>query len=240
MKRQEVARLLFPPQCVLCDELTESEFSLCGSCWREAHFIDGVVCDGCGTPLPGQDDGHDLLCDDCMTLARPWAQARAALRYSGNGRRLVLALKHGDRLDLVRPAVTWMASAARPIWRKGMCVVPVPVHWTRLFRRRYNQAAELARGLSDDLGGVYVPEALKRIRATPPQDGRGRDARFANIDGSIVPNSGKSKALTGKEVLLIDDVMTSGATLAAATEACHAAGATRVSVLVLARVAKGP
>ncbi|TKA95662.1 ComF family protein, partial [Cereibacter changlensis] len=100
MGLQAALRLLYPPQCLTCDALVTTDFGLCGPCWRETPFITGLVCDLCGTPLPGEDPGHAVHCDDCLTLARPWARGRAALLYKDNGRRIVLALKHGDRLDL--------------------------------------------------------------------------------------------------------------------------------------------
>jgi ComF family protein len=176
------------------------------------------------------------VCDDCLALARPWDRGRAALLYEGGGRRLVLRLKHGDRTDLARPAARWLAEAGRDLLVPGTLLVPVPVHWTRLLSRRYNQAAELARALSALSGLETLPDALVRTRRTPVQDGLGVDARFLNTIGAIRA----ARPMTGRSVVLIDDVMTSGATLSAATEACLAAGASRVSVLVLARVAKSP
>lgn len=238
MKRQGAIRLVFPPQCAMCEAQVETEFSLCPTCWRDMPFISGAVCDGCGVPLPGEVTDRAELCDDCLTIARPWDHGRAALLYKDNGRRFVLSLKHGDRTDLVHSAKGWMVQAARSIITKGMVVVPVPAHWTRLLRRRYNQAALLALALANSQDLQVVPDALVRKRATPVQDGMGRDARFRNLNDAIRAHPKRSGDLNGRDILLIDDVMTSGATLAAATQACYAAGATRVSVLVLARVAK--
>jgi predicted amidophosphoribosyltransferase len=163
---------------------------------------------------------------------------RAALLYQSNARRLVLSLKHADRLDLARPASHWMATASKPLIHSDMAVVPVPAHWLRLLKRRYNQAALLAKGVADHCGLTFLPDPLVRPHRTPVQDGIGRDQRFRNLSGAIIPHPKRPKALLGRDVLLVDDVMTSGATLAAATEACHASGANRVFVSVLARVAK--
>jgi predicted amidophosphoribosyltransferase len=179
------------------------------------------------------------LCDQCLTIARPWSRGRAALAYRDNGRKLVLALKHGDRLDLARPA-RWMARAGAPILREGMLAVPVPAHRWRLLRRRYNQAAVLAQALARVSGLEYLPEALVHTRRTRVQDGMEQEARFVNLSGAIAPHARHGARLRGADVLLIDDVMTSGATLAAAAEAARAAGAREVRVLVLARVAKDP
>ena len=235
---QSLLRLAFPPQCVSCGELVEKEFGLCGNCWRDTPFASGLVCDQCGVPLPGDDTGHPEHCDDCMKIARPWARGRGALLYKNNARRMVLALKHGDRLDLAKPAAHWMTHVGGEIVSKDQVVVPVPAHHWRLFRRRYNQAAVLGHAVAKIAKLPIEPDLLHRTRRTRLQDGMSRDERFRNLSAAIAPGRRAQDRLKGRPVLLIDDVMTSGATLAAATEACHAAGAARVDILVLARVAK--
>jgi predicted amidophosphoribosyltransferase len=238
MGLQAALRLIYPPQCLTCDALVTSDFGLCGPCWRETPFITGLVCDLCGQPLPGEDPGQAVHCDDCLLIARPWVQGRAAVLYRDNGRKMVLGLKHGDRLDLVKPAAGWMARAAAPLVRPDMIVVPVPLHWTRLLLRRFNQAALLSREVARASGLAHCPDLLTRRRNTGSQEGRDRDARFRNLSGALNVNRRRGARIAGRPVLLVDDVMTSGATLAAATEACLASGATGVFILVLARVAK--
>jgi ComF family protein len=232
---QSLFRAIYPPRCLTCAEIVAEDGGLCGPCWRGAGFVSGLVCDACGVPLPGQAD-HAVLCDDCLALPRPWRQGRAALIYRDTGRKLVLALKHGDRTDLVETAAGWMRRAAAPILTGGQLVVPVPLHWRRLVARRYNQSALLARALARQAGLDHCPDALRRARATPSQDGRDREARFANLGDALVAQ--RPGRLNGRDVLLVDDVMTSGATFAAAAEACRAAGARDIRVLALARVAK--
>jgi ComF family protein len=235
---QALLHMLYPPQCLSCDARVTTDFGLCGACWRATPFASGMVCDQCGVPLPGQDSTEVAVCDDCILIARPWARGRAALVYKDNARHLVLALKHGDRLDLARPAAEWMHRAVVPILKPGMVVVPIPLHWMRLVKRRYNQAGMLAEGVARLAGLAHCPDALRRVRRTGTQDGHSRDGRFANVVGALRVHPARAGLVEGRHVLLVDDVMTSGATFAAAAEACLAVGASDVSVLCLARVAK--
>lgn len=238
MGLQAALHLVYPPQCLTCDARVTTDFGLCGACWRETPFVAGLVCDHCGVPLPGEDTGKPEYCDDCLTLARPWSQGRAALLYKDNARRIVLALKHGDRLDLARPASQWLHRAAAPMIQPGMIVAPIPLHWLRLIKRRYNQAALLSAAVAKLAGLDHCPDLLIRQRHTGSQEGRSRDARFANMQDALTLHPRRANRVEGRHVLLVDDVMTSGATFAAAAEACLAGGAKAISVLALARVAK--
>lgn len=238
MGLQAALHVLYPPQCISCAAQVTSDFGLCGDCWRETPFIAGLVCDRCGVPLPGGEAQEVAVCDDCMTIARPWGQGRSALLYRDNGRSLVLALKHGDRMDLARPAAGWLMQAVRPVIRPGMLVVPVPLHWFRLFKRKYNQAVLLSKALAGLAGLEHCPDALVRRRTTGTQEGRTRDGRFANMADAFRVPKPRAALVEDREILLVDDVMTSGATFAAATEALFAAGARSVDVVSLARVAK--
>ena len=218
--------------------MVDSDFGLCGPCWRDTPFIGGTVCESCGVPLPGDPDGHRLECDDCMKTPRPWIEGRAALLYKDRARDLVLALKHGDRPEIARPAGLWLARAARPFLRDGLLVAPVPLHWTRLLRRRYNQSALLAQALARETGLALCPDLLIRTRRTGSLDGKSVAERFAELSEAIRPHLRRRHRMAGRGVVLVDDVMTSGATLAACAEACRAGGAAEVHILVLARVAK--
>ena len=240
MWMQTAIRTIYPPECVLCRALTETDFALCGSCWRETPFVFGLVCDLCGQPLPGEDTDELVHCDDCMTIARPWTKGRTAMVYDDKGKQIVLALKHSDREDLARPAAQWLARAAADLPLETSILVPVPLHWRRLLSRRYNQSAILARSLSKHSGAQMIPDALLRPRKTPSLGGLNRDARFAALQGSITINPAMASQVEGRDMILMDDVMTSGATLAACTEALMMAGANGVNVLTLARAVKAP
>jgi len=236
---QTVLRLIYPSQCLTCAEMVEDDFALCPGCWSKTGFIQGLSCCKCGVPLPGEGSAGEVQCDDCLRIARPWSRGYAALEYRDTARRLVLGLKHGDRTDLAKPAARWMVGKLPDLPLETL-VVPVPLHWLRFLKRRYNQAALLAKQVAAQKGLVYVPDALLRPKATKPLDGVSRDNRFAAMEQAIVPHPKRGAVLKGKSVLMVDDVMTSGATLAAATEACTRAGADHIDVLALARVVKDP
>lgn len=239
MNLQSIIQSIYPPACVMCDGQTATDFGLCGTCWGQTPFINGARCDGCGAPLPGEADlMTTLLCDDCMVIARPWSHGRSALIYKDVARKFVLSLKHGDRTDLVRAAGPWLLRAGADILDPDCVIVPIPLHWQRLLRRRYNQAALLGHAVAALSGSRCLPDALRRTRKTAPLEGHSRDQRFATLAGAITVHPKRGALILGKKVVLVDDVMTSGATFAAATEACLAAGATDVCVLALARVVK--
>ncbi|EAQ04022.1 competence protein F, putative [Pseudooceanicola batsensis HTCC2597] len=236
---QTALRLVYPPTCLTCDALVEADHGLCGTCWGATPFIGASVCGLCGAPLPGDHVAAGDLCDDCLTTERPWDAGRAALVYRDNARRLVLGLKHGDRMDIARPASLWMAGAAGDMLHPGMLVAPIPLHWRRRIRRRYNQSVLLGRGVAGRTGLPFCPDLLQRNRPTPVLDGKSPDERFRALHDAVTVNPRRAGRVAGGSVLLIDDVMTSGATLTAATGALKRAGAASVSVLTLARAVKG-
>ncbi len=235
---QTAVSLVYPPRCLGCGGQVDSDFGLCGSCWRDTHFIGGSICDTCGTPLPGSDQGDTLKCDDCMITPRPWAKGRSAVLYKGNARRLVLALKHGDRQEIAEPAALWMSRVIKDLPLENMLIAPVPLHWMRLLKRRYNQSALLAQALARHTGLPVCPDLLQRQRRTQSMDGLTKEIRFTSVKGAIRAHPRRRHRMAGRPVLLVDDVLTSGATLSSAADACLAAGSGPVYVVALARVTK--
>ncbi|MBC6438513.1 MAG: ComF family protein [Rhodobacteraceae bacterium] len=234
---QTALHAIFPPECLCCGALVDQDYAICAGCWAETPFISGAACDSCGVPLPGTASETECLhCDTCLQIARPWDRGRAVFHYSGQGRALVLGLKHADRAEVARAAGPWMAAKAADLITDRSLVVPIPLHRWRLLRRRFNQSALLAHALARAAGIPVAPMALFRRRTTISQDGLGREARFQNLQDAIIPHPRHGVALGGRDVILVDDVMTSGATFSAATEACFAAGAGNVCVIALARV----
>ncbi|WP_323763847.1 ComF family protein [Marinovum sp.] len=236
---QTALRVVYPPQCLICCEMVETDFGLCGPCWRDTPFVGGLVCDGCGLPLPGSDPEEIAHCDTCLAYPPAWERARAALLYDDNGRRLVLGMKHSDRKDIARSGAGWLARASAPLVRPDMLVAPVPLHWMRLMSRRYNQSARLAEALAAELGLAYCPDLLKRVRRTRSLGRLTRAERRAVLAGAITVSAGRRhRVVAGRPVLLVDDVLTTGATLAACAEALRGAGAGPISAGVLARAVR--
>lgn len=235
---QNVLRQIFPDRCIACGHMVDGHHGLCGRCWGETGFIQDLACDACGLPLPGEDSR--ALCDTCLSAPRDWDKGRAAILYKERGRKLVLSLKHGDRTDLVPAMARWMRAAGADILTPGRILVPVPAHWTRTVRRRYNQAGLLAREVARIAGLTHLPDALVRHRVTKPQAGDDPEARADNVALSMSVHPRRPRALEGASVILIDDVLTSGGTLQETTRAALASGAQEVSVLVLARTPEAP
>lgn len=239
MGLQSILHAVFPPECLHCSARVEDSFAICGDCWGDTPFILGTACDKCGTGLPGQTPetpGETLICTECAKTARPWSRGRAVMGYDAVGRSLVLAMKHGDRADVARAAGPWMARAGADLAMENPLIVPIPLHWTRLAKRRFNQAALLAQSYARFSGHAWDPMPLYRTRATPSQEGRDRDGRHRNLADAIQAHPKHGSILKDRNIILVDDVMTSGATFSIATEACFEVGAKNVCVLALARV----
>ncbi|UPG74404.1 ComF family protein [Roseomonas gilardii subsp. gilardii] len=241
---------LLPPTCLTCREPVMRHGAFCPDCFRELQRIGDPLCDGCGLPFlhaeqgmtvegmadGGMTDGGRLFCAPCAERPFPFARARAAFVYGEVPKRLILPFKHGDRPDLARPIARAMALAGKDLLAEAGILVPVPLHWRRLLRRRYNQSALLARHLGRLSGRPWLPDGLRRVRGTASLGGLGMVGRLQEVEGAfrVTPRGGR--AIAGQRVLLVDDVLTSGATAAACARALLAAGAREVDVLAVARV----
>nr|WP_082765276.1 MULTISPECIES: ComF family protein [unclassified Phenylobacterium] len=224
--------MLFPPQT-----LDGGPRPLAGGfsadAWSRIRFLDGPVCDGCGAPFefdPG------ARCAACLAKPRAFDAARAACLYDETSRNPILQLKHADRLDLAPLFARWLSRTARELIEEADAIAPVPLHPLRLLRRRYNQAAEIARPLAAMTGTPYLPDALVRRRATATQGGKSGSGRKRNVAGAFEVPSARRGQVEGLRILLIDDVLTTGATAEGCARALKAAGAARVDLAVVARV----
>jgi ComF family protein len=229
--------VLLPAQCLTCDNSVGRQGELCPACWGGVHPVTSPMCDRCGVPfLHAWQGGAVSHCPGCEARPPAYATARAAFRYDEGAKRLLLPFKHADRIELARAIASRMARAGAPLLARAALIAPVPLHWRRLATRRYNQAALLAGELSTLTGKPCVPDLLERIRPTPTLGDRGAGARAAVVEGVFRVRPAVAERVFGRRILLVDDVMTSGATADSCARALLDAGASAVDALAAARV----
>ncbi|NDV88689.1 ComF family protein [Aurantimonas aggregata] len=233
-----IGRLLFPPVCPGCQAALTGAGTVCPECWPKLRFIERPFCEVLGLPF-AYDLGKGFLSAEAIAEPPPFARLRAAVIYEDLAARLVGALKYSDRTDLVPLMAGWMQRAGAELLADADIVVPVPLHSGRLWRRRFNQSAELARRIAREAGTAYSALALRRVKPTRSQVGLGASQRQENVRGAFKVVDPRRPEIQGRRVLLVDDVYTTGATTASATRALKRAGARDVDVLVFARVAGG-
>lgn len=229
--------IVLPPTCGRCGVQVDTPQTLCGACWSELTFLGQPCCEACAHPFE-YEVPDQTLCGACVGDPPPFERTRAALLYNDQSRDLVLGFKHADRTEVAGLFAKWMRSAGGEVLEEADAIVPVPLHWTRLFQRRYNQAALLAHALGKLSEKPVLHNTLKRKRKTLSQGRMGRKARARNVQGAFVVPSKLKHRIKGKTVVLIDDVYTTGATLRACAKVLKRAGASKVNVLVLARVVR--
>jgi ComF family protein len=239
--RQALGYLLdeiLPHRCLGCAVMIDAEASLCADCWRQLTLIGSPFCRLCGYPLP-QVVAAAPLCGACAADPPVYDRARAALRYDDGSRRLILRFKHADRTDIARTFGRLMVTAGRDLLDDCDLIAPVPLHRWRLLQRGYNQSAMLAQVLHRATGVPLVPDLLQRTVSTRSQQGLSGHQRQRNITSSAFRlHPWQRSKVAGKRILLIDDVLTTGATVAACTRVLRQGGAEAIDILALAKVVR--
>ena len=225
---------VLPPRCLACGTIVDEPDALCSSCWAGMRFFAPPWCAVCGLPFP-HPMGEEAVCADCARQKPSWDRARAVMRYDKHSRHLVLALKHGDRTHVARALGRWMGRAGAELLQGADMIVPVPLHWTRLFTRRYNQAGLLAHAVRAAGGPPVMADWLVR-RRTPSQGRLGPVARVRNVRGAFAVRRGCD--VKGKRIVLVDDVLTTGATVEECARVLRRGGAASIGVLTLSRAVR--
>ena len=223
-----------PPLCPACRDLV-TDNGLCPACWGKLAFISTPYCPRLGIPF-AYDPGPGILSMQAIANPPAYSRARAAVRYDDVARKLVHAFKYGDRLDLAPLLGRWMTRAGRELFEGADALVPVPLHWRRLWTRRFNQSAALAEAISRESGVAIAHAPLRRAKATAQQVGLSRAERATNVQGAFRIAPSAKPEVAGRRLIVVDDVLTSGATVDACARALLRAGAAQVDVLVFARV----
>src|SRR5579863_9680826 len=228
--------LALPQLCAACREPVKG-MGLCPACWSKLSFITRPYCERLGIPFV-YDPGPGILSMEAIADPPAYNRARAAVRFDEISRALVHALKYGDRLDLAPMMGRWVGNAGRELLAEADALVPVPLHWRRLWARRFNQSAMLAAAVSAESGVPVATGLVKRIKPTAQQVGLSRTERAANVQGAFrVPPEARGQ-VAGRRLILVDDVLTSGATVDGCARALLRAGAANVDILIFARVAE--
>jgi len=229
---------LYPPVCLACDAPVGNNGGLCTACFGRLRPITAPLCPVLGLPFEVS-IGPDALSAEAIADPPPFDRARSAVIYNDIARMLVSRLKFGDRPELARLCAMLMRDGGRELWAPDAVLVPVPLHPTRQLSRRYNQSGELARALGRLTGLAVDPTLVQRRKRTPHQVGLSGDARRRNVAGAFAAHPDMARRLAGRRVIIVDDVITTGATIRSVTRALKAGGAAAVDVVSFARVVTG-
>jgi ComF family protein len=231
---------LLPPLCPATGIEVEAHGTVAADYWMSLRFIRKPCCEQCALPFPNDIGGAQgvLICGACIENPPTFRRGRAALVYDDASRKIIVRYKHGDQLQAIHTFVPWLRAAGADVIADADVIIPVPLHRWRLLKRRYNQSALLARGLADAVLKPVCVDGLLRLKATPPQAKLTRPQREDNMRGAFCVNPKRRAHIQGKTVLLLDDVLTTGATLNACAEALYDAGALAVDIIAVARVPK--
>ena len=233
--------LILPPRCAFNGEIFDSPGTVSPKAWATLSFITAPCCDACGFPFafstPDEQSGK-MFCGPCLKDRPNFTRARAALVYDDTSRDFILGFKHGDRTQNVVTMLPWLKQAGADILADADLLIPVPLHRWRLLKRRYNQAALMAAALGRSSRKKFIVDGLLRVRATPTQGHLNAGERRQNVRKAFIVHPKRASRIQGKNILLIDDVYTTGATVRECAAALLATGAARVDVLTLARVVR--
>ncbi len=230
---------LFPPVCAVCDGPVAQSHALCADCWRKIEFITAPLCPVLGLPF-AVDLGPDAVSAAALAKPPPFDRARSAVRYNDTARALVTALKYADRTDLTRLVARLMVQAAGELIGADAVLVPVPLHWRRQLVRRFNQSLLLARAIAEATGMALIADGARRVRPTRQQVGLSASERERNVAGAFRAHPELVARLAGRRVLVVEDVVTTGATVYAMARALKRAGVEAIDVVSFARVVTGP
>lgn len=230
-----VANAIWPPQCPACGERVDSQGPLCVSCWSQVHFLGEPQCRCCGVPFEYEQLGG-AECLRCLSRRPVFRAAKSAMRYDEFSKALILRFKYGDRQDIAPVLADWMMRAGQTLMRDADLIMPVPLHWSRLFARRFNQSAVLAKRIAFLSDLTFDPISLRRIRRTPSQGAMKFRQRQRNVKGAFAIDDKSASCVKDKGIILVDDVLTTGATAESCAKMLLNSGARHVDVLTAARV----
>lgn len=238
--------LILPPRCPINGTIVERVGAISPSAWKELTFISDPKCDCCGIPFAIDSGISDdktastsgFLCADCLINPRPYNKARSIFTYNAGSRSMILAFKHGDKTHIHTTLAPLLDNLSKEFLGSDTIFIPVPLHWLRLVKRRFNQSAILAAETAKLSGNLHWPDALIRTRHTPPQGHKNAKDRHKNVAHAFDINADYQEKIKGKNIILVDDVFTTGATLEECAKTLKSAGAETVNIITVARVVK--
>ena len=237
---EKIIDFVLPPRCPITGDLVDSQGMVSPDAWKTLSFITAPFCARCGHPfefaLPAGSEAS--VCPTCLKTPPAYQKARSALVYDESSRGFILGFKHGDQTQNVVAMVPWLMQAGVDFWKDADLIAPVPLHWTRLLRRRYNQSAILGARVAKAAGIMFLPDVLARVRRTPVQGHLNATQRHKNVAHAFNVPRHRAASIAGKVIVLVDDVYTTGATVNECAKALLDAGAAKVYVLTLAKALK--
>ncbi len=226
--------IIYPPRCIACGDNVHENGTICAKCWGEINFISDPQCQICGFPFDFKVEGNPI-CAGCIDEKPKFSKARAVFLYDDASRRMITSFKYNDRIENRVAYARWMARVGAEMLADADYIIPVPIHFAKLLLRKYNQAGLLALEIAKISGNKVLVNALIRKKYTRKQAGLNRRLRFENISGAFKINQKYAAILKDKKILLVDDVITTGATADECAKILLKAKVAKVEVLALAK-----